>query len=108
MNTSKTETVKSSDIPVKLDLPNADMILVFGILSIGLSFAVGIPGLISAIIALRLSKKPLELYKYAPELYNKSSYGKIQAGKVTAYIGIVFSVLVLVVALILLPVFAVL
>jgi presenilin-like A22 family membrane protease len=106
MNTSKTAEIKNSDIPVKLDLPYSDMILVFGILSIGLSFAVGIPGLISAIIALRLSKKPFELYKYAPELYNKNSYGKIRAGKITAYIGITFSVLVLIAGLILLPVFA--
>ncbi len=105
MNTSKTETFKSSDVPVKLDLPNADMILVFGILSIGLSFAAGIPGLISAIIALKLSQKPSELYKYAPELYHKSSYGKIQAAKVTAYIGIVFSVLVLIASLLFFPVF---
>jgi ABC-type antimicrobial peptide transport system permease subunit len=104
MNTSKTAQIKNSDIPVKLDLPNSDMILVFGILSIGLSFVAGIPGLISAIIALKLSKKPLELYKYAPELYHKNSYGKIQAGKITAYIGIVFSVLVLVVALLFFPI----
>ncbi|MCF6240893.1 MAG: hypothetical protein L3J74_06055 [Bacteroidales bacterium] len=90
-----------ADVPVKLNLPNADAILVLGILSIGLSFAAGLPGLISAFIALKLSKKPNELYKYAPELYHNSSFGKIQAGIITAWIGIVLSVLVLLTALVL-------
>lgn len=96
---------KNNDIPVKLDLPRADMILVLGILSVVLSLAAGILGLVSAIIALKLSKKPLELYKYAAELYNKNSYAKIQAGKFTAYIGLVFSTLILIAIIILFPVF---
>ncbi len=89
------------DIPVKLNLPYADAVLVLGILSVALSFAGALPGLISAFIALKLADKPKELYKYAPELYHKSSYGKIRAGIVTAWIGIVFSLLVLISALIL-------
>lgn len=88
------------DVPVKLNLPYADAILVLGILSIALSFAGGLPGLIFAFIALKLANKPRELYQFAPELYHKNSFGKIRAGIVTAWIGIVFSVLVLLTALI--------
>lgn len=88
-----------NEIPVKLDLPRSNWVLGLGISSIGLAFAGGFPGLISGIFALKLSKKAKDLYKYAPELYNKQSFGKIQAGKITAYIGIAFSLVASVISL---------
>ncbi len=93
------------DIPVKLNLPYSDAVLVLGILSVALSFAGGLPGLIIAFIALKLANKPKELYKYAPELYHESSYGKIRAGIVTAWIGIIFSVSILITAFVMYSIF---
>lgn len=94
---------QNANIPIKLDLPYSNTVLILGVLSLLLSAAGGFPGIISALIALKVRKKPEELYKYAPELYNKSSYGKIKAGVIMSYIGIVFSVLVLIVLLLFFP-----
>jgi len=77
----------------KQQLPNATLILVFGIVSIATCFCYGIPGLIFGIIALVLSKKAIELYNENPDLY--TGYENIKAGKICAIIGIVLSSLYL-------------
>ncbi|MFD2561141.1 CCC motif membrane protein [Aquimarina rubra] len=77
----------------KQQLPNATIILIFGIVSIVTCFCYGILGLIFGIVALVLSKKAIELYNTNPELY--TGYENVKAGKICAIIGIVLSSLYL-------------
>ncbi len=72
-------------------LPNATLILVFGILSIVTCCCYGVLGLIFGIVALVLANKAISLYKENPELY--SDYGNVKTGKILAIIGIVLSLL---------------
>lgn len=74
-------------------LPNATLILVFGILSIVTCCCYGIVGLIFGIIALVLANKATAIYKEAPENY--SDFGNVKTGRILAIIGIVLSVLTL-------------
>lgn len=74
-------------------LPNATLILVFGILSIVTCCCYGILGLIFGIIALVMAKKAVALYKENPEMY--TDYGNVKTGKVLAIIGIVLSAIYL-------------
>lgn len=75
-------------------LPNATLILVFGILSIVTCCCYGILGLIFGIIAMVMASKATALYKQSPELY--SDYGNVKTGKILAIIGIILSILMLV------------
>lgn len=75
-------------------LPNATLILVFGILSIVTCCCYGILGLIFGIVALVMAKKAIAIYKEAPENY--SDFGNVKTGKILAIIGIILSVLMLV------------
>ncbi|MBQ4821242.1 CCC motif membrane protein [Aquimarina sp. MMG016] len=75
----------------KEQLPNATLILVFGILSIVSCFCYGIFGLIFGIIALVLSKNATTLYNANPEMY--TGYENVKAGKICAIIGVVLSAL---------------
>ncbi|MBT9190135.1 MULTISPECIES: CCC motif membrane protein [Zobellia] len=74
-------------------LPNATLILVFGILSIVTCCCYGILGLIFGIVALVLAKKATAVYLENPENY--TDYGNVKTGKILAIIGIVLSVLYL-------------
>ena len=76
-------------------LPNATLILVFGILSIPFCCCfTGVGGLIFGIIALVLSKKATTTYLENPELY--TGYQHVKTGKILAIIGIVLSALTLI------------
>lgn len=75
-------------------LPNATLILVFGILSIVGCCCWGIVGLIFGIVALILSKKATEIYNSNPELY--IGYQNVKTGKILAIIGIILSSLVII------------
>ena len=77
----------------KRDLPNAVAILVLGIVSIVTCWCYGIIGIITAVIALVLSKKDLELYNENPDAFTQSSYKNLNAGKITAIIGLSLSAL---------------
>jgi hypothetical protein len=70
------------------NLPNATLILVFGILSIGLSCFFGVA---FGIVALILYKKEKEKYIQSPESYSKNSFGMLNAGKTCAIIGTIVS-----------------
>lgn len=76
-------------------LPNATLILVFGILSIPFCCCfTGIGGLIFGIIAIILAKKATATYIENPEIY--SGYKNVKLGKTLAIIGIVLSAITLV------------
>lgn len=75
-------------------LPNATLILVFGILSIVTCCCYGIIGLILGIIALVLANKATKLYAENPEAY--TGFSNVKTGKILAIIGIIFSVLYLI------------
>jgi len=72
-------------------LPNATLILVFGILSIVTCCCYGIVGLILGIVTIVLAKKATQVYTENPEQY--SGFQNVKTGKILAIIGIVLSVL---------------
>lgn len=74
---------------MKQQLPNATLVLIFGIASIVTCFCYGILGLIFGIVALVLAKKAKELYEANPDLY--LGYENLKAGKVCAIIGVILS-----------------
>ncbi|PKQ44126.1 CCC motif membrane protein [Confluentibacter flavum] len=74
-------------------LPNATLILVFGILSIITCCCYGIVGLILGIVAVILASKATKLYAESPELY--TGYQNVKIGKILAIIGIILSSLYL-------------
>jgi hypothetical protein len=74
--------------PPAQNLPNATATLVLGIISIIGSFCYGFPGLICGIIGLVLGNKDRKLYQTYPEMYNPSSLGTSNAGRVCSIIGI--------------------
>ncbi len=82
----------------KQQLPNATLVLVFGIISIVTCFCYGILGLIFGIVALIVSKQSIKLYNENPELYY--GYDNLKAGRICAIIGIALSSLYLIFILI--------
>lgn len=84
-------------------LPNANLILVFGILSIVTCCCYGIIGLILGIVALVLAKKATQVYLENPELY--SHFKNVKNGKILAITGIVLSVLYLLIMILMIAMF---
>jgi uncharacterized protein MpPF26 len=78
----------------KQKLPNANAVLILGILSIPTCCCWGIVGLILGIVALVLAKKDQALYLENPELY--SNYSNVNTGRILAYIGIALSAIYLI------------
>lgn len=74
-------------------LPNATLILVFGILSIVTCCCYGLIGLILGIVALVLANKATKVYAENPEAY--TGFQNVKTGKILAIIGIVLSALYL-------------
>lgn len=77
----------------KQKLPNATLILVFGIISIVTCCCYGVVGLIFGIVAVVLASKAKKLYLQNPEEYE--GYNNVKIGNILAIIGIVFNVLFL-------------
>ena len=75
----------------QIDLPNATAVLVLGIVSIATCWCYGIIGLSTSIIALVLYSKDINLYNVNPQAYTHSSYKNLNAGKITAIVGISLS-----------------
>jgi hypothetical protein len=73
-------------------LPNATLILVFGILSIVGCCFYGI-GIILAIVALVLASKASKLYAENPDVY--TGFQNVKTGKILAIIGLILSALYL-------------
>lgn len=78
----------------KQELPNATLILVFGIISIVGCCCYGIVGLIFGIITLVMAKKAMAIYNENPEMY--LGYQNVKIGRILAIIGLVLSVLFLI------------
>ena len=72
-------------------LPNANVVLVLGILSILGCCCYGLPGILLGVVALILHKKDKDLYLANPSIY--TNYSNLNAGFIMAIIGIALSVL---------------
>jgi hypothetical protein len=79
----------------KIELPNATVVLVLGIVSIVTCCCYGIIGIICAIIALVLAKSATALYVSDPGRYTEGSYQNMNAGRICAWIGLILSALYL-------------
>ena len=79
-----------------IELPNATVVLVLGIISIPGCCCYGILGAICAIIALVLAKSATNLYVSDPGRYTESSYKNMNAGKICAWIGLILSIIYLI------------
>ncbi|MCM4171308.1 hypothetical protein DHD32_07435 [Arenibacter sp. TNZ] len=75
-------------------LPNATLILVFGIISIVTCCCYGIIGLIFGIIGLILANKATNIYALDPTIYE--GYNNVKLGKTLSIIGIVLNILVVI------------
>ena len=73
----------------KQELPNATLILVFGILSIVGCCCYGVVGVIFGIITLVMANKAMEIYNADPEMY--IGYQNVKIGRILAIIGLVLS-----------------
>jgi len=80
-------------------LPNATLILVFGIVSIVTCCCYGVLGLIFGIIAVILANKAKAIYLENPEQY--SGYQNVKIGNILAIIGIVLNLLYMVYVIVL-------
>ena len=80
----------------KIDLPNATVVLVLGIISIVTCCCYGVIGIICGIIALVLAKSAGALYVSNPEKYTEGSFKNMNAGKICAWIGLILSALYLI------------
>ena len=75
----------------KIELPNATVVLVLGIISIVTCCCYGIIGVICGIIALVLAKSATNLYLADPGKYTEGSYKNMNAGKICAWVGLSLS-----------------
>ena len=78
----------------KQPLPNATLILIFGIISVVTCCCYGIIGLPLGIIALVLANKATKLYAANPDLY--TGYQNVKTGRILAIIGIVLNAIFLI------------
>ena len=74
-------------------LPNATLIMVFGIISIITCCCYGVIGLIFGVIALVLANKAMKLHAENPEMYE--GLQTVKTGRILAIIGIILNVLYL-------------
>ncbi|WP_299713283.1 CCC motif membrane protein [uncultured Tenacibaculum sp.] len=70
-------------------LPNANVVLILGILSILGCCCYGLPGILLGVVALILHKKDKDLYLANPSIY--TNYSNLNAGFIMAIIGVVLS-----------------
>ena len=84
-------------------LPNATLILVFGILSILTCCCYGIVGLVLGVIAIVMEKKATAIYLENPDLY--TDFKNVKTGKNLAYVGVILSLLYIVFVVIMIAVF---
>ncbi len=84
--------------PAPQNLPNANIVLVLGILSILLCwwYFISAAGIILGIIALVLANREKALYNTNPSQYTISSLNNVKTGRICAIIGITISVVVFV------------
>jgi hypothetical protein len=68
-------------VPEQRQLPNTTAVLVLGILSIVFCFFCGI-------VALVMSAQDVRLYKENPDLYTRSSYDLLNAGRICSIVSL--------------------
>lgn len=92
---------------MKMKVPNANLILTFGIISI-FTFCCcsGIVGIVFAIVALILSIKSKREFRANSDLYDETSYGKVSAGKTCAIIGLALGLIMLIIAIVVVNIFS--
>ena len=88
----------------QVSLPNATVVLVLGILSIPGCCCYGV-GLIFGIIALVMASSSAKLYNFNPVAYTESSYKNMNAGKICAIIGVIFSGLTILMYIVMITMF---
>lgn len=87
-------------------LPNATAVLILGILSIVTCCCFyGILSLILAIIAIVLAKKDKALYFGNTGMFTEGSYKNLNAGRVCAIIGLVFSIIIIISCIVFVSIF---
>ena len=91
MEKETTTTQEKVQPAVQQPLPNSTAVLVMGIISIPTCFCGGIIGLTLGIVAIVLSGKSKSLYNENPSFYTENSYKNLNAGRICAIIGTVFS-----------------
>lgn len=101
MTDMETPQTESANPPVQQPLPNATAVLVLGILSILFGCCFNVVGVIMGIIALVLAGKDMKLYRESPEVYTQSSYNNLNAGRITAIIGLVIGLIFLIYTIVL-------
>lgn len=84
--------------PAPQNLPNANIVLVLGILSILLCWwhFISAAGIILGIIALVMANREKALYDSNPSRYTISSLNNVKTGRICAIVGITISVIVFV------------
>jgi hypothetical protein len=84
--------------PVPQNLPNANTILILGILSILLCWwhFVSIAGIILGIISLVMAGRETRLYQENPAQYTISSLNSVKTGRTCAIVGLTISIIVFV------------
>ncbi len=78
----------------KQEVPNATLILVFGILSLVGCCCYGILGVVFGIITIVISNKAMAIYNANPEMYY--GYQNVKIGRILAIIGLVLSAVFLI------------
>ena len=97
--TPKTNMQNSGNL--RMPAPNANLILAFGIVSIVTCCCCsGILGIIFAIIAIILAVKSKKEFTRNSDLYDENTFGKVNAGKTCAIIGLVVGILMFVIAMV--------
>lgn len=90
---------------LRMPAPNANLILAFGIVSIVICCCCsGILGIIFAIIAIILAVKSKKEFTRNSDLYDENTFGKVNAGKTCAIIGLVVGILMFAIAMIVISV----
>ena len=86
------------DQPVPQNLPNANIILILGILSIFLCWwhFVSVAGIVLGIVALLMARKETALYNTDPARYTMSSLNNVKTGRICATIGLTIAIIVFV------------
>ncbi|PVX51810.1 hypothetical protein C7377_0096 [Balneicella halophila] len=75
--------------PFQEKLPNSELVLTMGILSIVLSCCCGPFALIPGIIGLIKGNKGVAMYNANPTGYTRSSYTNLNAGRIASIVGLV-------------------
>jgi len=98
-NNKQTQT-SCSRKELKLPAPNANLILIFGIISILTACCVTVLAPIFGIIAIILAVKSKKEFNRNRDLYDENTFEKVETGKTCAIIGLIAGIILIIVTLI--------